>query len=587
MKYTLNKTDKNNLKPKFFTAFRRLLPLMREEKGRIALALIAVLVTSATTLAAPAIIGKIIDGPIIQHDMRGVLMLAGLLIGLYLISLFSGYLQTISMGTVGRHVLFNLRNTLFKKLQELPLAFFNQNKAGDLISRINNDTDQLSQFFAQALVQLLGNFFMIVGAGIFLLSLNFRLGIATLLPAFAVFAITKIISGGLKARNLKSLQAVGALSGEIQESLTNFKVIVGFNRLDYFRTKFNEANETNYQAALKAGFANNVFTPLYGLSTNLGQLIVICLGIYFISTGTLTIGLLISFLLYVNNFYFPLRQLAAFWPSLQQALAGLDRIGEVLALSSDMEIVKSAEESKGSSSVLEFKNVSFRYENSEDIIRHASFKLESGKTYALVGPTGGGKTTTASLMARLYDPTEGIIFLKGKDIRSYEPAERAKKIGFILQEPFLFSGTVRDNISYGNEDLSALSNDDVRAMLENAGLSNLLARFDKGLDTPVAASGDTMSLGQKQLIAFMRCVLRHPAVLILDEATANIDTVTEQLLEEILAKLPPETTKIIIAHRLNTISAADAIFFVNGGAVTLAGSLEQAVEMLLHGKRKS
>lgn len=586
MKYTLNNTDKHNLKPKFSAAFRRLLPLMEGEKNRIILALVAVLITSATTLIAPAIIGKTIDGPIIHHDMRGVFMLAGLLLIVYCISLISGYIQTKTMGTVGRHVLFNLRNTLFKKIQELPLTFFNQNKAGDLISRINNDTDQLNQFFAQALVQLLGNFFLIVGAGIFLLSLNLRLGLAALLPAFAVFAVTKIISSSVKARNLKNLQAVGALSGEIQESLTNFKVIVGFNRLDYFRKKFAEANEGTYASALKAGFANNVFTPLYGFSTNLGQLIVVCLGIYLISTGSLTIGLLISFLLYVNNFYLPLRQLAAFWSSLQQALAGLDRIGEVLSLNSDM-ITMPDLEKKETSAFLEFQNVSFHYEGGEDIIRHAQFSLEQGKTYALVGPTGGGKTTTASLMARLYDPTEGRIFLNGKDIRSYEPRERVQLIGFILQEPFLFSGSIRDNIAYGNDRLAALSNEELRDALENAGLSNLLARFDKGLDTPVAASGDTMSLGQKQLIAFMRAVLRQPDLLILDEATANIDTITEQLLEEILAKLPAKTTKIIIAHRLNTIREADAIFFVNGGAVTLAGSLEQAVEMLLQGKRKS
>jgi ATP-binding cassette subfamily B protein len=221
------------------------------------------------------------------------------------------------------------------------------------------------------------------------------------------------------------------------------------------------------------------------------------------------------------------------------------------------------------------------------VLSDVNFTLEKGKTYALVGPTGGGKTTTASLMARLYDPTTGMIFLNGQDIRTYAPAIRAQKIGFILQEPILFSGTVRENILYGNDTYKELTNDALIKVIHDAGLEALLARFDGGLDAVVATQGDALSLGQKQLIAFMRAVLRDPELLILDEATANIDTVTEQLLEDILKKLPKSTTRVIIAHRLNTIENADEIFFVNGGGITRAGSMEHAVDMLLHNKRES
>ena len=224
------------------------------------------------------------------------------------------------------------------------------------------------------------------------------------------------------------------------------------------------------------------------------------------------------------------------------------------------------------------------------MLRDASFALERGKTYALVGPTGGGKTTTASLMARLYDPTRGRVLLDGRDIRSYQPEERAQRIGFILQEPFLFTGTIRDNILYGNDQYASLlrTSSSLRAARPSRTSSDLLSRDSThGLDTKVTASGDGISLGQKQLIAFMRAVLRDPEILILDEATANIDTVTEQLLEQILAKLPPSTTKVIIAHRLNTIANADEIFFINAGAITPAGSMDHALEMLLHGKRES
>jgi ATP-binding cassette, subfamily B, bacterial len=280
-----------------------------------------------------------------------------------------------------------------------------------------------------------------------------------------------------------------------------------------------------------------------------------------------------------------MRQLATVWSSYQLALSALDRISEVLALESDMPVLAAAPSE--STSVLQFRKVHFQYPGGKEVLHDITLELEKGNVYALVGPTGGGKTTTASLMARLYDPSAGSIFLDGRDIRSVPPAERARKIGVIPQEPFLFTGTVRDNIVYGNEEYANCSTGHLAAILEKSNLSSLLARFPEGLETKVASSGNSISLGQKQLIAFMRATLRSPELLILDEATANIDTVTEQLLEEILAKLPPQTSKVIIAHRLNTIDKVDQIFFVNSGAIALAGSMEHALEMLLHEKRVS
>ena len=585
MSYKLNTSEASKQKEPIWKALARLVPLMQGEGRNVAIAFTAILISSATALISPLIIGHTVDTYIATRDYGGVFMWSGILLAVYVVGLVSSYTQTRTMGGVGRRILFNLRNAIFNKLQDLPVAFFNQNRSGDLISRINNDTDKLNQFFAQALMQFLGNAFLIVGAGILLLVLNIRLGSASLVPAVLVLIVTQLIGGWVKRANFKSLQTLGGLSGEIQESLANFKVIVAFNRLDYFRQKFAEANTANYAASVKAGVASNVFIPIYGLAYNFGQLVVLAYGIHLISTGDMTAGLLIGFLLYVNNFYNPLRQLASIWSSLQLALAGLDRISEVLALHSDMAIVPAAPTS--STSVMEFADVSFRYPGGEDVLRSVSFSLERGKTYALVGPTGGGKTTTASLMARLYDPSGGTVLLDGKDIRAYTPEERADKIGFILQEPFLFTGTVRDNILYGNAKLAGLTDEALRQTLEEAGLSGLLARFEQGLETPVSSGGDAISLGQKQLIAFIRAALRNPELLILDEATANIDTVTEQLLDEILKKLPATTTRVIIAHRLNTIDNADAIYFVNGGTVTLAGSMERAVDMLLHGAMQS
>jgi ATP-binding cassette subfamily B protein len=397
--------------------------------------------------------------------------------------------------------------------------------------------------------------------------------------------VTQLISPWVKRRNVKNLQSVGGMSAEIQESLNNFKVIVAFNRTDYFRNKFNEANEQNFTSAVAAGVASNIFMPIYGLAQNLAQIVVIAYGIYLVDAGSITVGLLIGFLLYVNSFYMPLRQLAAMWAQLQLALAAVDRISEVLALEPNMPVIAAVP--TGSAAVMKFENVTFGYREGQYILRNSSFSLEKGRTYALVGPTGGGKTTTASLMARLHDPISGVVLLDGKDVRSYPSEERTEKIGFILQEPFLFTGTVRDNIVYGNPRYHDLSSEQLIDVLKANHLGELLVRFEQGLDTKVTSSGDSISLGQKQLIAFMRAVLRNPELLILDEATANIDTVTEQLLQGILNKLPSTTTRVIIAHRLNTIANADEIFFVNAGEITPAGSMEHAVDMLLRGHRAS
>ena len=571
--------------PSVMAALRRLTPVMDGQQRSMIAAFVATVVASAASLVAPWIIGRTVDRYIRTGDFGGVLRSAGLLLVAYVIGLAATYVQTLQMGMVGRRVLFNLRNAIFTTLQGLPLDFFNQNKAGDLISRINNDTDKLNVFFAQMLVQLAANLFLMTGAAVFLVSLNVRLGLAALVPAAVVFLITRATGPMVKARNAASLQSLGALSGEIQESMSNFRVIAAFNRVDYFQQQFTVANERNYAASVKAGLANTVFVPLYGLAMTSAQLIVLAYSFYLIAAGQFSVGLLIGFLLYVNSFYMPMRQLAAVWSSFQLAMASFDRISAVLALESNLPQLPP--EQGEDTAVMTFDHVQFGYTADRPVLRDATFTLEHGKTYALVGPTGGGKTTTASLMARLYDPTGGRVLLDGRDIRTFTPEERAKRIGFILQEPFLFTGTIRDNIVYGNDTLAEMPDDQLTALLASKNLDGLLARFEQGLATTVTAGGDGVSLGQKQLIAFMRAVLREPEILILDEATANIDTVTEQLLEQILRELPARTTKVVIAHRLNTIENADEIFFINGGEITRAGSMTDALDLLLHHHRTS
>ena len=624
--YNLNELTAGRAKSKIWPALNKLVGLLPEQRGKLIGALLIMVVYSLLSMLPPALIGytinHLIEGKIhtvssglpdqsawIAHILPGsgfslVVTVCCWLIGIYLLNLGAVYWRTILMGGFGQHLLYTLRNAIFNKLQELPVAFFAQNKAGDLISRINNDTDKVNQFFSQSLMQFVSSIFIIAGAGIALVYFNWRLGLLTLSPAVLMWLFNKVMSAWVKKKNAASAKATGGLSAEIQESLDNFKVVLAFNRRDYFRKRFGQANTTNYSSAVGAGIANSVFNPVYSFLSGIGQLVVLFYGIYLIRIGYFTPGFLVAYFMYTSSFYDPLRQLAALWAGFQVAIASWDRISHILSLDNDLVTVPESDlpvmtgglsivrtggngAPAASPALIEFRDVSFAYPRGKDVLRHNSFHLEKGKTYALVGPTGGGKTTTASLLARLYDPTAGAVMLDGRDIRTYTPAERAKKIGFILQDPILFSGTVRDNILYGNETYRDRSNDQLAAVLHDSGLETLLTRFDEGLETKVTLAGEGISLGQKQLIAFIRAVLRDPELLILDEATANIDTVTEKMLEDILRRLPASTTRVIIAHRLNTIAGADEIFFVNAGEITRAGSLDQAVDMLMEGKRVS
>lgn len=333
--------------------------------------------------------------------------------------------------------------------------------------------------------------------------------------------------------------------------------------------------------------ANNINGPIYDFSGNLAWGIVLVAGVNMILSGNLTVGILISFMTYTDKFYGPLRQMAQVWANTQMAFAAWVRISEILKMRSDLEIIPKVNLEKDFENIVRFDEVNFSYDEGKKVLDKISLKLKPGKTYAMVGPTGGGKSTTASLMCRLYDPNEGKIYFEGQDIRSFTNEELAKEIGFIMQEQHMFSGTVGENIVYGNHNFETYSKEKLEEILKNEGLEELVDRFENGLDTEVTPGTEKISLGQKQIISFIRAIIRKPKLLVMDEATANIDTVTEGLLQKIIDKLPKETTKMIIAHRLNTIKNADEIYFVNDGEVVTAESLEKSLEMIEKSKRKS
>ncbi len=578
--------ENTKVQQKTMSSLRKFLPFLSQERGNLLSSSIAIVLASGLNLLAPILIAHTIDTTFGTGNFSSILFMGFWIFLVYLGAFFASYIQTMIMGGVAQRILFRLRERIFNHLQELPLAFFHEQKTGDIISRINADTDKLNQFFSQGIMQFVGNAFMILGSALFMLGLQRQLGGAALLPAAGIMVITLFMGSITRKKNKENLASIGSLSGTIQEQFANFSVIAVFHRRDYLRETFKRATQATYKSAISAGMVTTFMTPLYTLAGNLAMLIILSYGTLLIARGNLTLGILVSFLTYANRFYDPLKQIAATWSSFQLALAAWDRIRDILEYTAPSPKTLHASP-RAPEELLVFSDVSFGYTPEKEVLHHVNITLESGKTYALVGPTGGGKTTLASLMAKLFEPTQGSVLFLGKDLREYTDNERAHRIGFILQEPFLFTGTVHENLIYGNEELHNISEQDLEHILEEQHLKDLLRRFSEGLSTRVTSEGSSLSLGQRQLLAFMRAVLRKPDLLILDEATANIDTVTEQLLQETLEKLPKTTTKVIIAHRLHTIKNADEIFFINQGSVVQAGSFDHAVDLLMHGKRTS
>ncbi len=427
--YALASAPPGTQPPGILASLARLLPLMATERKRVTTACIAVVVSSLAGLVGPLIIAHTIDTYISNGQFAGVLRFAALLLVIYAAAFVATYVQTQAMGGVGRRVLFALRNTLFTKLQSLPLDFFNQNKAGDLISRINNDTDKLNQFFAQSLVQLAANLFVMIGAAVFLRQLE-----RVARPRGAGAGYRHLLRHapdrpvGPQPQRQEPAVAWSAERGDSGKP----RELQGHRRVQPARLLPASASTRPTRARLRRRCPRaspaTCSCRIFGLAYNLAQAIVLLYGIHLIAAGSITVGLLIGFLMYVNSFYLPLRQLATVWASFQLALAGLDRISDVLALESNMPVI-AGEPAAASHALLEFDHVGFAYPGGGDneVLHDVSFALQPQRTYALVGPTGGGKTTTAALMARLYDPTRGRVLLDGRDIRTYTPQERARQ----------------------------------------------------------------------------------------------------------------------------------------------------------------
>jgi ATP-binding cassette subfamily B protein len=568
---------------------KEFMKFIKGDGRNLAIAFVMIIINSAAGVITPYIVAKSLDKYISKGTLVGLPSLLLLLAVIYVVTVVTGYFQGKLMGGVSQRTLFRLRQALFGKLQELPIAFFNQNKAGDLMSRINNDTDKLNQFLSESIMRFVGLFFSMLGIAAFVLFINIKLGLVMLSVTVVLAFLTRAFSPWIERLNKKNLDTIGGLSASIQENLSNFRVIIAYSRRKYLKDQLTAQSEKAFASAMKSDSANRVFEPIYDFGSSIALILVLAYGFHLVSIGGLTVGLLVAFVSYTQRFYDPLRTLATIFGTVQLSMAAWSRIRAVFNMENNLTVIDAPSDTiHREMPRMEIRDASFSYENSGMVIENANLTFMPGKTYALVGPTGGGKSTLASLMSRLYDPVEGVIFLDGKDIRTYDIEERAKKISVILQDPLLFTGTVADNIRYGNDDIERTTDRELELLLEHKGFKEVIERFPQGLTTKVTqAGGGGLSIGQKQLISFMRALLREPEMLILDEATANIDTITEAILNKTIDSLPKSTTKIIIAHRLNTIKDADEIMFVNGHHVTRAGDFKEALEMIKSSKRKS
>jgi len=587
--YTLEKKEQNTSTPlSKKSSLKDFLSYIQDDKPKLILAFGFIFLNSAANTISPFLISLAIDKYIIVGDVSGLLKIIYILIAVATITIVTGYMQGILIGKISQRTLYRLKEALFTKIQSLPIAFFNQNKAGDLMSRINNDTDKINQFLSQWVGQFIGVMFSLIGIVAFSLYLNWKISLVMMSMVVFIYLITRFSSPIIRNKNRKNLEANSDFASSLQENLTNFKVVAAYSKREYMKNYLEKTNNATFKSALRSGFANRIFEPTYEFFGAIALILVLSYGFHLISIGEATIGVLIAFVAYTQRFYDPMKTLASAFGAIQLATAAWVRLQEIFSLENNLRTESVGGDKTGKSKLrLELKNVSFSYDDKNLIIENANLSFEPGKTYALIGPTGGGKSTLANIMAHLYDPKQGSVYLNGKDMITYSQEETTREISVILQDPILFTGTVAENILYANLDFSNMPISDLNRILEHKGFRDVIKRFENGLETQVKQNGAGLSIGQKQLISFMRAILREPKLLILDEATANIDTVTESVLNKTLEALPQETTKIIIAHRLNTIKEADEIMFVNGRRVTPAGSYENAISLITQAKRSS
>jgi ATP-binding cassette subfamily B multidrug efflux pump len=548
---------------------RRLLGELRPYGRQLILALVLVVLGALSQAGGPWLIGRAIDRSILGGDPRGLARIMLLLLGVYLVGTLASRGQIRQIGSVGQSILASLRERIFERLLRLPLGYFDRRPVGDLMSRVTNDVDTLNQLLSQGLTQLLGSLFSLIGIVVAMLLLDWRLALVcfTIIPAML---LTNVYFARRARRAFRTTrETVGSVTAGLQEEIVGVREAQAFNRTETNIERFRERNAANRTANVEAVTITSAFVPAIDVLSTLSTAVVIGYGGYLVVTGTLTVGLLTAFLIYVQQFFRPIQLASQVYTQAQAALAGAERIYNVLDEPREPSDPPGTPQLYSVEGRIEFERVTFAYEQGRPVLEDIDFHVEPGQTVALVGPTGAGKTTIANLIPRFYDVSTGTVRVDDHDVREVERRSLRGQIATVLQEPFLFSGTIAENIRYGRMEATR---EEVEAAARAVSAHSFIAALPDGYDTELGAGGGRLSQGQRQLLSFARAVLANPRILILDEATSNVDTRTEALIQEALGTLLKGRTSIVIAHRLSTIRNADLILVIEAGRIAERGN---------------
>jgi ATP-binding cassette subfamily B multidrug efflux pump len=548
---------------------RRLLGELRPYGRSLLVAFALVVVGALSQAGGPWLIGRAIDRNILGNDPTGLYGTMALLLGVYVAGTLATRGQIRQVGSVGQRVLASLRERIFERLQRLPLRYFDRHPVGDLMSRVTNDVDTLNQLLSQGITQLLGSLFSLIGIVVAMLILDWRLALVCF-AIIPVMLLTNVFFARRARRAFRTTrETVGDVTAGLQEEIIGVREAQAFNRTAANIERFRERNAANRAANVQAVAITSAFAPAIDVLSTFATAVVIGYGGYLVLTGTLTVGLLTAFLIYVQQFFRPIQLASQVYTQAQAALAGAERIYNILDEEPEPPDPPDARELGEIQGRIEFEDVTFAYEPGRPVLHDVSFDVEPGRTVALVGPTGAGKTTIANLIPRFYDATGGSVRVDGHDVRDVERRSLRRRIASVLQEPFLFSGTVAENIRYGRLDATR---EEIEAAARAVSAHDFIVALPQGYDTTLGTGGGTLSGGQRQLVSFARAVLADPRILILDEATSNIDTRTEALIQKALGTLLRGRTSVVIAHRLSTIRNADLILVIESGRVAERGT---------------
>ncbi|RAP20644.1 hypothetical protein C2W64_03895 [Brevibacillus laterosporus] len=567
------------VKPKnSMEALKRLWRYLREQRWSLFFVFFLVLASSGFALMGPLLIGKAIDSMGITTGQVQFPLLAKIVVGLiavYILGALASWLQTYLMASVSQKTVKNMRKDIFDKVQTLPLRFFDEKPRGDLMSRLTNDVENINNTLSQATTQIFSSLITVIGAIGMMLMLSPSLTLVSLIVVPLGLFITKKIAERTRKLFLEQQTELGQLNGYIEEMISGQRVVKAFNREQETIEQFAEKNQRLKKVGAQAQVFSGIIPPLMNAINNLSFALVACVGGYMAVQGAITIGIITAFLNYSKQFARPLNEMANQFNMLQSAFAGAERVFEVLDEEpefADQTVAHPLEQVAGK---VEFKDVTFGYKSDEPVLKGIHLTAEPGQMIALVGPTGSGKTTIVNLLMRFYDVQKGSVTVDGQDVRQIEKENLRSSIGMVLQDTYLFAGTVKENIRYGRLDAT---DEQVMHAAHMANAHSFIERLPEGYDTKLTEDASNISQGQRQLLTIARAILADPSILILDEATSSIDTRTEMQIQKALKVLMQGRTSFVIAHRLSTIREADQILVINQGEIIERGSHEELLK---------